>query len=344
MIFSRTMDHFTHTLRIVIASVLAVLMIGGSYALSGPIPFFGDIRIANAENSAVLLREYAVKDSDSDGLFDWQESLYATDPHDAESFRAGIKDGDAVTQGLIQPKVKVAPEPSLGDISTVPGKDVAPDTITDQFAQALFKQYMLTRGDTQPTAEEIATFVEEGVQGISESNASRNAFSLSDMKSSGATGPAAMRAYIPVAQHAFDDNDITMAKDELSYFSDAMKGDAASYPKLKEISAAYARIARAFIKVPVPEEARVSHLAIANSLMHMSKVSADMAAMESDPLRALIGVAEYQQRQIEMLTGFSGLSALFVAQQIVLTPDEPGYDFYSTSLKASQTLIDLRAR
>ncbi|MDP3402478.1 MAG: thrombospondin type 3 repeat-containing protein, partial [bacterium] len=131
------MAHSTRTLRIAAASLLAVLMVGGTYLSTGPNPFFGLTRIVGAQSSEELLREYAAKDSDSDGLPDWQEALYGTDPFNPESFRVGILDGEAVAQGLIEPRVTVRAEKEPTNLDSIPGTVAAPSSLTDRFSQTL---------------------------------------------------------------------------------------------------------------------------------------------------------------------------------------------------------------
>ncbi|MBU1292483.1 thrombospondin type 3 repeat-containing protein [Patescibacteria group bacterium] len=318
------MAHSARSLRLIGASVVALLLVGGAYVASGPIPFFST-SIVGAQSSAELLREYAVKDSDSDGLPDWQEALYGTDPYVAQSFQPGINDGEAVAQGLIQPKVAVAPGPDPIDVSRIPGKSTAPNSITDRFAQALFKQYISTRGQAAPDTEEIALFVEEGVVELTKTSATPDKYAASSVKVSALTGAAALRAYAAQTEAVFAEHTVAADKNELSYFADAVRDDKAALAKISEISGAYKNIANGLMQLSVPPEAKLAHLRIANSLVHMSEVSADMASMESDPLRALLGIGLYSNYAESMAAAFSALNNVFASAGVSLTEGEPGY-------------------
>ncbi len=330
-------------LRIIGASLVAVLMVAGAYAASGPLSFFG-INVVGAQTSAELLREYAAKDSDNDNLPDWQEALYNTDPYNAESFRAGMSDGDAVAQGLIQPKVAVAEAPEPIDPSTVPGTVATPNSLTERFGQTLLKQYLLSRGENVPTSEEAASFVEAGVANLIEDNEVPDAFSISKVISSGTTGPAAMKAYAGAVEQAFVHNSVVSTKDELSYFADALRGDTSALKKLSSISTAYSDISSALMRIAVPNEARAAHVAMANALMHMSETTADMAAMETDPLRALLGVGIYQQYANRIISSFAAVSRIFEAQQITIPTGSAGAGFIQTAQEAAQAQAVLDAR
>lgn len=334
IISARNMALSPRILRLSGASLLAVLMVGGAYVVSGPVPFF-KTNIADAQSSAELLRTYAAKDSDTDGLPDWQEALYGTDPLDPESFRAGTKDGDAVAQGLIEPKVTVAEAPKPTDPSTVPGTPAAPNSTTDRFAQAFLKQYLLTRGETPPTQEEITSFVESSIADLSSSSASPDTYTAADVRVSGASGTAALVSYAASVENVFATYTVSTEKNELSYFADALNEDASALKKIEDISSAYKSIAKALIALPVPAEAAPAHRSIANALVHMSEVSADMATMKTDPLRALMGIGLYGDYAARVVTGFAGLNGIFTARQVVLPAGTPGAEVVQVAKNAS---------
>lgn len=329
------MAHSTRSIRLVVASLLALLMIGGTYLSTGPNPFFGMTRIAGAQSSEELLREYAAKDSDTDGLPDWQEALYGTNPLNPESFQQGIKDGEAVAQGLIEPKVMVRPEGETTDLDSIPGTVAAPSSLTDRFAQTLLTQYLSNRGAQVPTSEEIVAFVEAGIQNLSAESASPNEFSLAQVRVA-PDGADALATYAAEAERVFALNTVAADTNELSYFSAALKGDDAALAKIGAISGAYEDIANALMQLSVPSEARQAHLTIANALMHLSETSADMASMKTDPLRALMGIGLYDKYATELVAGFKNLDGVFDARQVSIPEGSVGHYFISTAADAAR--------
>jgi len=329
------MAHSARTLRIIAASFIALLMVGGAYVFSGPVPFL-NANIAGAQSSAELLREYAAKDTDTDGLPDWQEALYGTDPSNPESFQAGIKDGEAVAQGLIEPKVMVAAPEEPTDPSSVPGTPAAPNSLTDRFAQSLLRQYLLNRSDTPPTDDQIVSFVEAAITDLSSEAVSADTFSAKDIRSSGTSGREAVIAYAAQVDSAFVSNTVATEKNELYYFSDALGDDAAALRKVKEISDAYADIAQALIAIPAPAEMRQAHLALANALMHMSEVTGDMAALKDDPLRALLGIGFYEAHVDRMASALSNMDGVFSALQVDIPAGAPGHGILTTARSGAE--------
>lgn len=329
------MAYSPRTIRITAASALAIVMVGGAYAFSGPDPLFGLGRIAEAQSSEELLKEYAAKDSDTDGLPDWQEALYGTDPLDPESFRAGTKDGDAVAQGLIEPKVSVRPSDEPTDIESIPGTQARPDSLTDRFAQSLLTQYLQNRGDVAPTSAEIVSFVEAGIENLSTESLSPATFKPSAVRTTSASGTAAMTTYAADIEQAFADHTVSADRNELSYFADALKEDADSLAQIRAISSAYKNIAKALMEVPVPGEARQAHLAVANALMHLSETSDDMASLKTDPVRALMGIGLYERYANELAAAFTNMDGIFVAQQVRIPEGTRGYFIVKTAADAA---------
>lgn len=327
------MAHSARTIRIVSAALLAVLMVGAAYAFSGPTPWG---RVVEAQSAEELLKAYAAKDTDTDGLPDWQEALYGTDPNNPESFQAGIQDGDAVAQGLVEPKVTVrAPDEPI-DIDSVPGTAAAPSSLTERFSRAFISQYLKGRGETVPTPEEMNAFVRQGVADLVKEGESAPRYTASDVVRSGQSGTEALRAYAAAVDVAFETNTMPERKSELSYFEAAVAGDDAALTKIKAISDEYDTIARAYMKIPVPNEAVQAHLKTANALVHLSESSGDLAAMKTDPVRTLVGLSIHGTYANDLIAGFANLHEVFVARQLSIPAGMPGADALESAARAAQ--------
>ncbi len=318
----------------VIASVVAVLLVGTAYILSGPNPFF-TTRV-DAKTSEELLKAYAAKDTDADGLPDWQEALYNTDPTNPESFKVGIKDGEAVAQGLLTPQSLASKLPK--DNGSFPGTTPAAGSLTEEFSKRFMAQYLSTRGTKPPTQEEILTFVNSAVAELSATSTDPDAFTSSNVRVT-TGGKDALTTYAAALEVAFANNTVAADKDALTYFEEAVnKSDKETFKQLKSISTAYKNIANAVIKVPVPPEAAGTHLAIANSLMHMSRTVGNMASMQEDPIRALVGIGAYDTHSKNMVAAFGQLSPIFKNAGVSFVEGQPGF-FIARTADTSITAI-----
>lgn len=320
------MPRSARSLRISVAAFVALAMVGGAYATSGTDPLFGP-NVAGAQTAEELLEEYAGKDTDTDGLPDWQEALYGTSPTEAESFRDGISDGDAVAQGLIEPRVIVREEEAPTDPDTIPGTAAAPNTLTDRFAQTLLQQYLQGRGENTPSQEQIAGFVEASVSELAEGASTQNAFSVRDLNTSAGSGRETLLSYVVTMERALAANNIRAQKNELFLFADAIRGQTEALDGITAAGEAYEASARAVIEVPVPLEAQRAHLAIANALMQMASASESMAALNDDPLRALMGIGLYEPASEASVVAFAEMHAVMSAYSITLPLEAEGGEF-----------------
>lgn len=327
-------ERSTRTMFIGGASLLSLILIGAAYSLSGPLPFH--INKVGAESTHDLLVSYASKDSDGDGLPDWQESLYGTDPNNAHSVNPSVSDADAVAQGLVQPKFATATTTAI-DANIIPGATAGPTTLTDQFAKKLFGQYLKNRGGTQPTPTEIATFVEQGVAELKSSQVRKDAFNQGQVKVSGA-GPDALLVYAADGERALSATKIDVSKTALEFFSDAVsKNDPSALRKLRGYGTGYAEIARSLMKTSVPKEMAASHLALANSLMLMSSSILDLAEINNDPLRAMLGLAQYQDDSVVLGQALKDMHTIFASEHVVPGLGTTGSAFYAMSVGVSST-------
>ncbi len=320
-----TMGYQRRTLFLFSSCLIAVLLIGTAYVSSGP-SFLTANRVG-AESTHDLLVSYASKDSDSDGLPDWQEALYGTDPQNAHSVNASLTDGEAVSQGLVAPKFKNATTTPV-DASIIPGPTAGPQTLTDQFGKELFGQYLKARGSGEPSSSDVATFVEQGVAQLKKNQATQNAFNQGQVRVSG-TGPDALLAYAAAAEKIITRIDAGKSKDELGYFSDAVyKNDTASLTAVQKYAKDYATAGKALMDIPVPKELATSHLKLANSLMQVSESLSDMSALKTDPLRAMLGMATYKDTTAEGRSALTNIGQVFRAENAVPSEGTTGSVFY----------------
>lgn len=309
-----------------------------AYALSGPSIFSS--RLAGAESTEELLRAFSSRDTDSDGLPDWQESLYGTDPDNAHSFSLEVTDGEAVAQGLLEPKFRTDLSGLAGD-PNVPGVDADANTVTGVFARDLFTNYMNTRSGVPPTPEEIDTFMQDALADLAAKQRAVKAYSLGNVRVSG-SGPEALRVYAGAAEQAFSKNTVNTDENELFYFTEAVqKGDEGAMNQVRAIARAYKNIAAALIQVSVPNEAQTAHLNFANALAYMGVVVENMSNVESDPLRGMLGMSEYRTAADGMVRAYAELNTLFAGNGVSIGQGTSGYFFVKGAKDAAAVVPSL---
>ncbi len=203
-------------------------------------------------------------------------------------------------------------------------------SLTDTFAQNLFSQFLQQLGSTQPTDADIDTFAQSAIQQLIASHTQTNVYSIGEVKSGG-TGSDALLIYAAAVDKAVASHTANTTENETDYFADAVeKGDTSKLQDVAEIGAAYSGLAPALMQISVPTEAVQAHLEIANAMARLGSDITDMSTMESDPLRAYLGLSAYESDAVSLAQGFSDMGVVFQQDQVTMQPDELGYGFYST--------------
>jgi hypothetical protein len=332
-IFLNTM-HFSHrNIGIFAALIVSSAMVGFALWLTSP------IARVEAISTEELLRAYAAKDKDADGLPDWQEALYGTDPAKRDSVKAGIPDGEAVAQGLVKPLVASNPDDAPKGPSVAPdieGANAAPGTLTDRFAREFLQKYLTIHGTGTPSSEQLLAFIKSSIETLKSSYAPANEYDVTQVLISG-TGAEALQTYAARAESAFAVYARAPGKSEIEYVSDALLNDeVTALEEVKKMGEARIAIGQLLMTVGVPEEARLAHLAFANALIKSGRVVVDMAAIKSDPLLGFLGLGLFEETLDEVTNTYAALNDVFVAQNTYLSEGEPGFFFYRGSVHAGQ--------
>ena len=318
------------------AVFFSVVLITGAYVLArsvGPPP------VAQASIETALLQDIATRDSDNDGLHDWEEALYGTDPHVVDTFHLGMTDGEAVAKGLIVPKAiadihaaTLTPATNSGIDYTAYGITTPTEgTLTDAFAKNFFTLYLTAKnanGGVDLTSDQTTVLASKTMDQLSQNFAPASDFKKSaDIKVLG-TGPDALRAFAIAAEAVFkkNTNDATMS--EMQYFQSAVQNDDASArAHLTSLAKSYRDSAVGLAALPVPQELTTSVLAIGNSIMRLSEIDDDFARVDTDPLAAMLALEQFAETELAGERAFTALHNIYTAAGVVLPARTPGASF-----------------
>jgi hypothetical protein len=288
---------FAKNWRVLAAILIAAGLVFGAYiaALSTAHP-----PSATASTETELLQAIATRDSDGDGLPDWEEALYGTDPNLVDTNGLGITDGEAVAKGLIIPKAVADIASSSGTTGQTANELGLPSpeegSLTDIFAKNFFTLYLSTKQDVgrDLTQEETLTIASQSLtQLVNSVEASPNQFSSSQLKVSG-SGEEALKTYEAALEAVYAAHASSLPKSELQYLEDALEGDGEALKNIETIALAYTNIATGFIALIVPQEVGATHLALTNAAAEVGRISADFARINTDPLSTMLALMQYK--------------------------------------------------
>lgn len=328
------MERILGSWRIAGAALFSVALIVGTYVLARSIE---SPRSAQASAETALLQAIATRDSDGDGLPDWEEALYGTDPRTTDTFNLKMTDGEAVARGLIVPKaiadISVAtssPNAALGVDSSLPPPPAA-GTLTAAFAEHFFTLYLAakqTNGGANLSEADMQDIASEALRAFASSITPAPDFkSAKDITVSG-SGASALTEFAVRAEAVLLKNTSTASKSEIAYLQDAVeKGDTSAPTHMASIAKAYRDSAVGLSMLTVPQELAANTLALINALMRVSEVVSDFARVNADPLATMLALQQYPQAALALGTAFIDIGSTYRGAGISLPAKAPGASF-----------------
>ncbi|MDD3531514.1 MAG: hypothetical protein PHV99_02925 [Candidatus Pacebacteria bacterium] len=315
-------ERFPENWRITAATLFSVALVAGAYMLARNIEL---PTVAEASEETALLQAIATKDSDNDGLPDWEETLYGTDAHTLDSFKLGMTDGVAVSKGLIVPKAIAEVTVATSTPATDPG------TITDAFAKNFFMQYLAAKqinGGIELSSEQTNALADQTITKLSQDFAPAAPYKkAADLEVSG-EGVDALRAFAVAAEAVLKKNATDVTKSEMGYFQDVVENsDASAVAHLASLSSAYRNTAVGLAVLPVPKELAAADLTIVNAIMRLSEIDNDFARVNSDPIAAMLALQQFRETELAAEHAFAALASVYAASGITFQNGTPGASF-----------------
>jgi hypothetical protein len=268
-------------------------MVAGAYVIPGlNVP---QTKAVNAELTDELLTSYIAKDTDQDGLPDWQEALYGTSKDNPDSDGDGINDGDAVRRGLLTPTALSSQIPSdpLSE-EDIPGEAPAPGSLTDEFSRTFFEAYVKASGG-QPMSAEAQEQLLAKLLADFNSRATRQVTSSHTLVSVRTSAIATTHDYAAAVENVLRTNEVDLGgKTPVLLMQDLLeKGDTGAGEKLEEVGKAQANAARELLAVSVPPHLAEEHLALVRSVDSLAKSTTNIASYQTDPLATMGALTAY---------------------------------------------------
>ena len=240
------------------------------------------------------------KDTDGDGILDWQENLYGLDPTKKET-TPGTPDSTAIS------KLKALQGDSASKTSEDNKKNIENLTKTDQFARELFATISAASQDgavDQATIDKLGETLAEKIQNPE----IRKVFTISDIKIINDNSKQAITNYLNALENIhkkYPDISYTVIDVLQKFMIDENNVDVSVLTKLDPIIEQNNKIITALTKMETPESISVLHLDIINSLERLGENASDIRLFETDPILSLGGVTQYEKNVKQLETSLN---------------------------------------
>ena len=313
-------------------AIFLFLVFGGGFLL-----LRDSLGTAQFEKTAVtgrtggLFADEAEKDSDGDGLLDWEEGLWKTDAGNADTDSDGTMDGEEV-RNKRNPLV-AGPEDIITSLEGSPLAEVFADsaeekdlTLTDIFARDFLTGYFALSERGAFSGETRERFLTSLVSSIGELPAKK--YTVADLTTTPKGDSEAFRLYgnalggIALAYRPLS------GQKELEIINDAIKyEDEARLAALAPIIADYEAMLRAQASITVPLAAHELHLEILNANEAVRGALAEIQNLFVDPFGGAAALKTYRAAGAEGASISKDLQALFAKHGIIFNNNEPGRIF-----------------
>ncbi len=287
--------------------------------------------LTSQEIASIKAYDLASKDSDNDGLKDWEETIWGTDQQNPDTDGDGTTDEEE-TQSHRDPTI-AGPNDYLPGYE--PGSAVAnsktTNALTNQLSNDLLIRYLVTKGlsDGAPLDEEQkndlnAAFTQDFQKKLADYH--KDEFTEKDIIISTRQSP---REYINDIGQA----DITYYKEldvlDLDIFKNAISSnDLSKLNALDPYITAGKKYVAFLMKEEVPANYANIHLELLNLANNFKYGDERMRNFASDPLGAIAG-AQYNGSQIIRFADFlKNLKEHMDRDKIIFNKNEPGAYFY----------------
>ncbi len=288
--------------------------------------FAGDEQSRNMPLTMATSTDITARDTDGDGLPDWEENIYGSDPFVADTDGDGTPDGQEIREGRDPTKPNTA-QPGQ------PPNDMLPIIQDPHFATSstdilglkkeFFAKFLAVQGENIR-----ATTYRDLIKGFNVKKfvarnqlADLNISSNNDIESLRTYGNAFGKFITKYTEHTH--------RTEEEILAEGMKAtDDVILRELELPAISYRNFSLDLKGLQAPSGLAQSHLLIVNGYEGMSRGLTGMEEMHASPVDGAAGYQAYTKGRLDVTEGYAGVLLYFKTKNVVFTKDEPGYPFY----------------
>lgn len=259
----------------------------------------------------LTINELLQKDSDGDGVLDWEEGLWGTDPSNTKTFN-NTPDAEYVNS-----KREALQTPGGN------GLDNSSLSETDKFAQQFFASIAALKQNGQMDADTIKNISTSLGQTIVNPTII-DEYSNNDAKISTSDDGTKQKTYYSTIKKLFENYSKKGLGDEAEITGILANSNITAEEKTKytnqlsQIANAYQEYAQKVIETQVPGSLISYHLAIANSANNTGIAVRNMTKVTDDPIVGLSGLSQYQKYSEELISSVGNLETVLYNNGIII--------------------------
>lgn len=328
-------------LTVLLAGFCAIAVIGGVFLLQKNSSFYRESPSDAQNNEAVVLSTETKialkKDTDEDGLKDWEERLWGTDPKNADT--DGDSTGDGKEIQMDRDPTIPGPDDQIKPVDMENGSTTAAAvqlslSQSEVAARNFFARYLALKqaGALGPNsgARLTSEYVSEILQDFNEDGVLFETYTVNDISVRADSGSNALREYgNKMGAIILKYPSVMGSKTELQIFLEALaSGKAEDFEKIAPYITRYENIINESLAVVVPKSAVQMHLGYINALRALKRNAAAMRNSQIKPLSSGIVIRKYVETQEpQVIAHLRNIDRFFIENGVSFSITEPGSAF-----------------
>ena len=268
-------------------------------------------------------------DTDGDGLKDWEEVLWGTNPEKSDTNGNGIKDAQEVEVLKRSQTLKQAPTASNAFKNSNTAPTQAP-TLTEKIAQEAFAKYINLRQTgvkiDEATANQVALSVLSDNNNLETKLQKFTAINIPNTTTT--EDSTTIKAYGNEIWNIMvrnTPNNVVLENEYVIFSNSITKNDENELKKLDTIIDGYTATIQDLVVMPVPKSAVPLHLAFLNDMNTVLATIQNMRAYFTDNARGLGALTYYINYVYKLKTSFDSIVSYFDTKGVVYVEGEGGY-------------------
>lgn len=267
-------------------------------------------------------------DSDNDGLADWEEVLWKTDPNNPDTDKDGTLDGEEVklrrNPALAGPDDLYFPE-KFSESATA---DLEQITETERFSRNFLSQYLSLKlgSEGEKLSEEVKEELINSLISNINSGVQSASYTLSDIRVLSDNSQEAIKNYGNQLGSIVKQHLNPAPSTEIYTFKEAVeKNDENKFKEIGESVKTYEGLINNCLELPVPSEIKDPYLKFINSLVLLKDITIRFQNFPNDPMGGWIAAEQYADALTETLLQSAIINDFFKNKGIIFSKDEDGY-------------------
>lgn len=284
------------------ALFFGVVLIFSAFFFKGSVPS-SEATVLVADGPRSIQR---TKDTDGDGIYDWEEEIAGTNP--------------------LVPNERQKSTSAYGAPSSE--LDIVPVTKTSRFTEMFLGKFIEESAGGRMSDEQKMAFVEDATTQVADATKDRP-LTRADIRTTPSNDLVTLREYgnivaeIMESKQVPDDNEVDIVKRALDADSEA------ELSGLDPIILAYQAMLIEIGSLQVPTSLSNEHLYLLNTLLTIHNDVVGMRNIFNDSLPGLVRVKRYDQDVTTLISALQSMRTALETRGVVYTESEPGIFFYS---------------